>query len=996
MQKHDRPEGSDGTFLDNNNDSGITRNHSVRFAAVYALFGITWIIFSDKLVEFLVQDAASMALVQSFKGVLFIVATTALVYYLVRRTKVDVQAAQVDKELQATRSILSTTLESMGDAAFVIDPENRTILQMNKAAQTIFGYEPNELIGQNTRLIHVNDESFEKFGAHSEPALEVEGVFRTHQKLRRKDGQVIDTEVTVSTLDDKVGWGDGVLSIVRDVTEREKVMKQLSESEDRYRNLVQSVPAAVYEYDSERVIGLYNQATVELWGCEPKPDDISREAYKIHILLDSEEVPHRCPMNHTLITGESVRNQEVLFERPDGTTAFVLANTLPVRVADDGTVLSAVSLMLDVTDQRIAEETKRKAEKESLDRYAFLRQLMDSVPDAIFVKDRDLRYRMANRACLETMGRSEEEVIYRTDEEIFPNGTASDILRDDARILDTLKPETYRETVLNHRGETRLLLTTKLPLFDSEGQLNGVCGIARDITEFEELQSALAERLKELRLLYNVTTIASKSDTTIEDMLGEIVNRMPEGWLYPDATEARIEFEDKTFATPNFQETRWHQSTPITRSDKNVGTVSVALSKEKPDRDIGPFLFEEKELLEAVAAVVSEALQRENLRNQYLQAQKLESVGRLAGGVAHDFNNVLSVILGYTELLMTSLDPSDKTYNELREISLAAKHAAGLTKQLLAFSRQEVIHPVSLDLNETIGSTFKMLNRLLTEDISLNWNPHPDPCTVQMDPNQVQQILANLVVNARDAIEGTGEIIIETSIVSLDEGSFGDDQDCSEGQYILLAVTDTGAGMDEETKSHVFEPFYTTKKEGEGTGLGLATVYGIIKQNEGLLNVYSEPGEGTCFRIYLPCRVDESKPKPALKPSAEHLSGTETLLIVEDDSMLLELTSRMVQSLGYTILTASDPESAIQMVRETDRDIDLVLTDVVMPHMNGKELFIVLKELRPELKCLYMSGYTADVIAKRGKIDEDVNFLAKPFSRVSLAEKIHEVLHRAD
>jgi PAS domain S-box-containing protein len=383
--------------------------------------------------------------------------------------------------------------------------------------------------------------------------------------------------------------------------------------------------------------------------------------------------------------------------------------------------------------------------------------------------------------------------------------------------------------------------------------------------------------------------------------------------------------------------------------------------------------------------------ERKSLEEQLLQSQKMESVGRLAGGIAHDFNNMLAVILGYTEISLGLAKENQKLLFNIQSIRKAAVRSKDLTRQLLAYARKQTVVPKLLSMNDTVEGMLKMLRRLIGEDIDLSWQPGAGVLPVMMDPSQMDQVLANLCVNARDAIGGVGRIVIETKSVIRDENYCQAHAGFTPGAYVLLAVSDNGCGMERKLVEKIFDPFFTTKKTGEGTGLGLSTVYGIIRQNNGFVNVYSEPGHGTTFKLYLPL-ADEGELASQEEDSRPMVRGNETILLVEDEPDILNMAFIMLKSLGYGVLPASTPEKAIMMSEKYGGEIHLLITDVIMPSMNGRELSEKLCSDRPGLKVLFMSGYTANVIAHHGVLDPNVNFVAKPFSQKELALKIREAL----
>ncbi len=384
--------------------------------------------------------------------------------------------------------------------------------------------------------------------------------------------------------------------------------------------------------------------------------------------------------------------------------------------------------------------------------------------------------------------------------------------------------------------------------------------------------------------------------------------------------------------------------------------------------------------------------EKEKLQAMLTQSQKMESVGRLAGGVAHDFNNMLSVILGHSELMLEQIDSNHIFYMSLKEIKQAAERSAALTRQLLAFARKQSIAPKILNLNKTVEGMLSMMKRLIGENIRLSWKPGEKLWNVKVDISQINQILANLCVNSRDAINGSGEITIETSNTILDSGFTAAHPGFSEGAYVKLAVSDNGCGIKAKNLENLFEPFFTTKVSGKGTGLGLATVYGIVKQNNGFIDVSSQPGTGSTFTIFLPRVYGKNTAPQENETQKEIIKGIETILLVEDETAILEITAIMLKNMGYNVISSSVPEEALSLAEKHAGEINLLITDVIMPGINGRDLSEKILALSPDMKCLFISGYTADVIASQGILNEGIQFIQKPFSMNDLSNKIRIVL----
>jgi hypothetical protein len=412
------------------------------------------------------------------------------------------------------------------------------------------------------------------------------------------------------------------------------------------------------------------------------------------------------------------------------------------------------------------------------------------------------------------------------------------------------------------------------------------------------------------------------------------------------------------------------------RKDGSTLPVEISLSPLTTESD-------------TLVAAVRDLTARRQLEDQLRQVQKMEAVGRLAGGVAHDFNNILGVILGHSQILLGGMGPNDPRRGRVEQIISASERAAGLTRQLLAFSRRQVFETRVLDLNESIEAVIKMLGRLIGEDVVLTFQRGSPLSHVRADPTQIEQVLMNLAVNGRDAMPAGGRLVIETSNAEMNDDYVRVHPGSAAGRYVCMSVTDTGHGMTKEVQAHIFEPFFTTKELGKGTGLGLATVYGIVKQSGGFIYVYSEPGIGTTFKIYLPAVEGQVEKPPPATPSR---GGTETVLLVEDEQGLRELVGEILEENGYRVLSAENPAKAIEAAEGYHGAIHLLLTDVVMPQMNGPDLARRVKALRPDVRVLYMSGYTEDAIAHRGVLEEGASLISKPFTQESLTRKLRELL----
>jgi PAS domain S-box-containing protein len=533
-------------------------------------------------------------------------------------------------------------------------------------------------------------------------------------------------------------------------------------------------------------------------------------------------------------------------------------------------------------------------------------------------------------------------------------------------------------------------------LKDPSGNIEHYIGVKSDITERKRVEAALVENQRILERVQQLSHVGSweldvDAATIVASREGRRIYGLGDGGLSLGAVQAVVLPECRPTLDAALGEcvagtAKYEVEFKIRRAnDGAIRDIYSVAEYDAEHRRVTGFIQDVTERRRAEE-------ERAGLEEQLRQAQKMESIARLAGGVAHDFNNMLGVILGHIDLALEDVDPSLALREDLEEVRRAAVRSADLTRQLLAFARKQTITPRVLDLNATIDGTLKMLRRLVGEDVHLEWVPQEEVWQVSADPSQIDQILANLCVNARDAIIGGGTVWIETADVSLSEGDCMVSPEVAPGDYVSIVVRDDGRGMDEATLERIFEPFFTTKEVGKGTGLGLSTVYGIVKQNLGHIGVESEPGRGTTFTIYWPRHVAvATTPKSSTaKPPARQ--NRETILVVEDERALLRLAKRVLERLGYTVLAAGSPSEALQLVKEHPGPIDLLLADVLMPEMNGRELADRLSSTRPGLRLMFMSGHTADVISEQGVVEEGVHFLQKPFTRTDLEAKVRAML----
>jgi PAS domain S-box-containing protein len=642
---------------------------------------------------------------------------------------------------------------------------------------------------------------------------------------------------------------------------------------------------------------------------------------------------------------------------------------------------------------------RKRAEEDHIKSEQFLAQVVANAPfGAHFYRLDDecrLIFNKANKAADKILGIDHSTLIGKTIGEAFPGLIGTDLPAVYEKIARYGIDYLYREVEYNKDGVQGAFEINAFPTLPGN-----MAVFFEDVTERKRTERSLVEEATLRRILF-------------EQSPDGIIILDPETTRFLDFNTTacrqlgftREEFAQLTIADIDAFETPEQTRVRITQVLRGGGTDFETLQRTKQGEIRN--IHVRAHTVEALGKSFYQCIwrditdrkrteeERKQLQIQLAQAQKMESVGRLAGGVAHDFNNMLGVIIGHAEMALDQFSKDDPMRTDIEEIRKAAQRSADLTRQLLAFARKQAVTPKTINLNDAISGMLKMLRRLIGEDIELTWIPQADLHSVRIDPAQLDQVLANLCVNARDAIAGIGRIGIKTRNMVLTEENRPLGLDLEPGKYVQLEISDNGCGMSGEVLEHLFEPFYTTKETGRGTGLGLSTVYGIVTQNEGAVRVKSELGTGTEFFIYLP----SVEPKYQIKAAAETKNVWqglgETVLLVEDEPAILNLGKTMLKKMGLNVLAAGSPGDAIQIAKDHIGKIELLISDVIMPKMNGRDLASRIAVMFPDIKCLFMSGYTADVIAHRGVLDEGVNFLQKPFSLQDLSAKVRELLQRS-
>ena len=856
--------------------------------------------------------------------------------------------------------------------------EQELFLEANRTAASLLGVAPSALSKQPfTRFILKEDQDI--YYLHRKKLYASNKPQECELRMQQADGTVFWAHL-VSSAASQLGGRCECRVVISDISERKLAEQALAEEMTRRRIMFEQSPDGILIIDpeSKRFIN-FNTAAHQQLG-------YSREEFaqlSIHD-LDVMETVEETKARVAGVLRDGKADFETLQRSKQGEIRNVLVKAQMIDIQGHA---GYHCVWRDITEQKQAEMALRKSE-------ARMRAITESAKDAIIMMDQDGCISYWNPAAEQIFGYTPSEVLGQnlhrliTPQRYHPaHNVAFAKFRRSGQgeaINTTLELEAC------HKNGHEFPVDLSLAALKFQDGWHSV-GIVREITERKRSEAALRESNERFKALHEAISggIVLHDQGLILDCnqgLADQTGYSMEELINTDGVEL-IAPAWRELVRQNIRR-GYLQSYEVEGLRKDGTTYPLSIrGRAIPYKGRVVRVTEFRDVSEHRQAEE----ERERLQVQLMQAQKMESVGRLAGGVAHDFNNMLSIILGVAEMAEEHVEESSPLYAYLQEIQMAAQRSVALTRQLLAFARKQIVAPQVLDINDTVEGLLKMLRRLINEDIQLTWVPCANLWPVQIDPTQVDQILANLCVNARDAIPGNGNITIATSNVTLDAASCADHLDALPGDYILMTVSDNGKGMDPITLKMIFEPFFTTKEMGAGTGLGLATVYGIVKQNRGFINVQSEPDHGTTFQMYLPRHGGTVTIDWGINKEVRLLHEHKTVLVVEDEEALLQLNTLILGSLGYTVIAAAAPGEALRLAQEHPGEIDLLLTDVIMPEMNGRALAIRLHQLYPQMKQIFMSGYTADIIARHGVLDTGVCFLQKPFFKRDLVAKINEV-----
>ncbi len=886
------------------------------------------------------------------------------------------RAAQALRESEERYRLL---FEANPHPMAVFDRETTRYLAVNPAALLQYGYSRDEFLAMTVKEIRLPQDAVAFQDYLRRLTFDPKGAFAAGVwRHRRKDGSLFDADIIWSAIEFE--GRAAILALAIDVTQRRLAEQALRASETRLAEAQRIARLGDWEQDLATGERRWSDGAYRIFGASREQFDATEEAF-FRFVHPEDRALVQGAVRETLESGRPYSVDHRII-RPDGEEC-VVHEQAEVVVDAAGKAVRLVGTIQDITEQKQAEQALRRSENR-------LRAIFEAEPECVNLVACDgtlLEMNPAGLAMIEAdsldqvRGLPLYPIIAAEHREAFRSFTAR-ICRGSHGAMEF--------EIVGIKGTRRWLETFAVPLQDDSGGPPLLLGVTRDVTERKRSERALRESEQRFRELFenandiiythdmegNFTSL-NKAGETITGYSREEMLRMNVGQIVAPGSRAlaRAIIAAKLAGAP-----------PTTDEMEIAARDGRCLALEVSAR-----LVYQDGIPTGVQGIARDVTDRKSLEQQLRQAQKMEAIGRLAGGVAHDFNNLLTVIKGYSALLIEDPALTAAQSRAIEQIEKSADRAASLTSQLLAFSRRQVLMPTVLDLNDVVAGMDKLLRRLIGEDVRLVTLPCPGLGQVKADRGQIEQVIMNLAVNARDAMLHGGKLMLETENVEIDENYGRQHASVQPGRYVMLAVSDNGCGMDAATQSRIFEPFFTTKGVGQGTGLGLSTVYGIVKQSGGHVWLYSEPGQGATFKIYLP-RVDAPVESAVEKPRDAAPRGAETILLVEDDDDVRSLVRGILEARGYSVIEAARAAEALDLCRKHEGEIHLMLSDVVMPETGGRDLALQLAPLRPAMKVLFMSGYTDDAIVRHGVLEPGIAFLSKPFTADELSRKLRDVL----
>ncbi|HYJ92846.1 MAG TPA: PAS domain S-box protein, partial [Pyrinomonadaceae bacterium] len=853
----------------------------------------------------------------------------------------------------------------------------------------IFGHTAKEIIGQNISVLYPPERFAEDEENELQKKLERGERIHNFETVRlRKDGTRVSVSLSDSAIKNKSSEIIAISKIAHDLTRRKRTEASLRASEERFGKLVEAsiigiiitnLSGIVIEANSVflKMVG-YSRA--ELLAGKVRWDQMTQPEFN----LESERAE--------LTEYGATKPHEKEYIRKDGTRIPVLVGGTRLDKLEN-TILAFV---LDITDQKRAAEELRDLYVENERQARSFDTILTTISELTYTFDREGRFRYANKPVLDIFGKQLEDLIGKTFLDLdYPKNLTATIRENIQRVFDTGKSVSDETQFQNAAGETESYEYIFNPVLSADGKVEYLVGSARNTTKRKNADRLLREAEANYRnlvesspaIVYLAKPTLPFTPVYISPKISDLGFTKEEWISEPDKWIGLIHEDDRKRVVGAIDEAI-DLGLPLEIEYKIIA----------PDKTIhwlhekGYLILDEAGDRTGWQGVILDVTAAKELEQQLGQAQKLESIGLLAGGIAHDFNNMLTAINGYSDLTLRKMNEDDPLRRNIEEIQKAGRHSAELTYQLLAFSRKLILIPVLVDINFVITDTIKMLQRVIGEDIQLTASLDPMVGRTMVDPGQFAQIIMNLAVNARDSMPGGGELVIKTGNFSLKAELAGEHAGFPLGDYVLLSVTDTGTGMSAETIEHIFDPFFTTKELGRGTGLGLATLYGIVQQSGGQIEVESELGTGTTFKIYLPRVIESKKVVIQKKIASEIKKGTETILLVEDEPLVQNLVVEFLEQCGYTVIQANNGKAALEICDKHEREFDMLITDVVMPQMGGRALSEHIRMRFPSLPVLFTSGYTDENLVRGALATPNTSFIQKPFSFEPLVNQVREML----